>query len=148
MMRRISGFAFAALIMGGQASAQTAPFAVSSCDPRIVTFSNIRLSQAVLANGKPLAAGTYDVRITTEHPPPAAGQSATSECWVEFVKTGVVAGREVASVVSTDDIGSVTKGPAPQPNAFRIDALKEGEYLRLWMNSAGMHYIVNMPVAR
>jgi hypothetical protein len=26
--------------------------------------------------------------------------------------------------------------------------LKEGEYLRVWMNGAGTHCIVNMPIAR
>jgi len=26
--------------------------------------------------------------------------------------------------------------------------LKEGEYLRVWMNSAGTHDVVKMPIAR
>ncbi len=56
--------------------------------------------------------------------------------------------REVASVVSTEAIGTVAKGSAPKPSTSRVDALKEGEYLRIWMNSGGTHYIVNMPVAR
>ena len=148
-MRRIDfGFAFLAMFIAATASAQTPPFAVSRCDPEAVTFSNIRLPQAVLANGKSLAAGTYQVRITTERPAPAAGQSPTAECWVEFLKGGSVAGREMASVVSADDIGAVAKGPEPKPNAARVDLLKGGEYLRVWMNSAGTHYIVNLAVAR
>jgi hypothetical protein len=101
-----------------------------------------------LANGKPLAAGTYEVRITTEHPTAAVGQSPNAECWVEFVKSGVVVGREVASVVSSEDIGKVAKEPEPKPNATRVDVLKDGEYLRVWMNGVGTHYIVNMPIAR
>jgi hypothetical protein len=76
-----------------------------------------------LANGKSLAAGTYQVRITTERPAPAAGQSAAGECWVEFLKSGSV-GSEVASVVSGGDIGAVAKGPQPKPNAARVDLLK------------------------
>lgn len=144
----LPGFALVALFVAAAAPAQTTPFAVSKCDPEAITFGNVRLPQPVLANGKPLAADTYQVRITTERPTPAAGQSANAECWVEFVKTGNVAGREVASVVSTEDIGTVAKGPAPKPNACRVDVLKEGEYLRVWMNSGGTHYIVNMPVAR
>ena len=148
MKPSVCGFAFAALFIATTASAQTTPFAVSKCDPETVTFSNVRLPQAVLANGKALAAGIYQVRITTERPTPAVGQSPNAECWVEFVKTGIVAGREVASVVSTEDIDTVGKGPAPKPSASRVDLLKEGEYLRVWMNSSGTHYIVNMPVAR
>jgi hypothetical protein len=133
------------MLVAATASAQTTPFAVSRCDPEAVTFSNIRL---LLANGKSLAAGTYQLRITTERPAPAAGQSATAECWVEFLKGGSVAGREMASVVSAEDIGAVAKGPQPKPNAARVDLLKGGEYLRVWINKAGTHYIVNMPVAR
>jgi hypothetical protein len=148
MRRLVPGFAFLSMLVAATASAQTTPFAVSRCDPEAVTFSNIRLPQAVLANGKSLAAGTYQLRITTERPAPAAGQSATAECWVEFLKGGSVAGREMASVVSAEDIGAVAKGPQPKPNAVRVDLLKRGEYLRVWMNSAGTHYIVNMPVAR
>jgi hypothetical protein len=67
---------------------------------------------------------------------------------VEFVKNGVVAGREVASVVSSKDIGEVAKEPEPKPNAWRVDVLKGGDYLRMWMNGVGTHYIVNMPIAR
>jgi hypothetical protein len=101
-----------------------------------------------LANGKSLAAPTYLVRITTKRPAPAAGQSATAECWVEFLTGGSVAGRQVASVVSAEDIGAVAKGPQPKPNAARVDLLTDAECLRVRMNYAGTHYIVNMPVAR
>ena len=148
MTPRVLGVASVVLFIAAAASAQTTPFAVAKCDPETVTFNNIRLPQAVMADGKPLAAGTYQVRITTERPRPAVGQSATAECWVEFLKTGSVAGREVASVISTEDIGTVAKVPAPKPSASRVDLLKEGEYLRVWMNSGGTHYIVNLPVAR
>jgi hypothetical protein len=144
----VLGSAFVALSVAAAASAQTVPFAVSKCDPEAVTFRDVRLPQPVLADGKSLAAGTYDVRITTERPAAAVGQSANAACWVEFVKAGGIAGRDVASVVSAEDIGTVAKGPAPKPSACRVDLLKGGEYLRVWMNSGGIHYIVNMPVAR
>jgi hypothetical protein len=126
----------------------SSPFAVAKCDPEAVTFSNIHLPTTVLANGQPLAAGIYQVRITTDHPAPAIGQSPSGECWVEFVKQGTVVGREVASVVSAAEISAVVKEPEPKPDAARVDLLKGGEYLRVWMNSAGTHYIVNLAVAR
>jgi hypothetical protein len=137
------------MIISATASGQTTPpFTGARCDPEAIAFSNVRLPQAVLANGEPLPAGAYQVRITAERPAPAVGQSPKGEIWVEFAKDGAVAGREVASVVSAEDIGAVAKGPEPKPNAVRVDLLKGGEYLRVWMNSAGTHYIVNMPVAR
>ena len=41
-------------------------------------------------------------------------------CWVEFLKHGSVAGREVASVVAPADIELVAKGPVPKPNTARV----------------------------
>jgi hypothetical protein len=140
------GFVFLLMVAAATASAQTAPFAVSKCEAEAIALSNVRLPQAVLADGKPLPAGTQ-VRITTKRPAPAVGQSATGECWVEFVKDGAVADREIASVVTGEDISVVAKGPGPNPNAARVDVLKGGEYMRVWLNSAGTHYIINLPVA-
>ena len=140
------GAAFAMLFLASAAAGQQQPFTTPGCDPE-ASFT-LRLPQAVVADGQPLAAGSYVVRITTEHPAPAAGQSATGACWVEFVKNGAVAGREVASVIPGADIGAVAKGPAPRPSESKVDLLKEGEYLRVWMNRAGTHYIVHLPVSR
>jgi hypothetical protein len=150
MKALILPLACAAVFIANAAHAQTSsPFVAATCDPNAHTLtSNVRLPQAVLANGQPLAAGTYEIRITTDRPTPAVGQSPTGECWVEFVKGGAVAGRELASVVSGDDIGAIVKGPEPKPNAVRVDLLKGGEYLRVWMNGAGTHYIVNLSVQR
>lgn len=131
----IWGFGLASLLGAGVAVAQTA-------------LGTVHLTQAALADGKPLAAGTYQVRLTNEQPTPAAGQSPNAERWVEFIKNGTVAGREVATVISAEDIGAVAKRPAPKADGSRVDVLKDGEYVRVWITRAGVHYIVNMPVAR
>ena len=142
--------ACAALFVAGTASAQApSTFLLATCDPAAATtFNNVRLPQAVIANGNPLAAGSYQVRITTDRPRPAAGQSPTGECWVEFIKNGDVAGRELASVIPADEVGTVTKGPEPKPNEARVDLLKGGDYLRVWLNDRGTHYLVNLSVSR
>lgn len=62
------------------------------------------------------------------------------------MKDGSVAGREVASVVASADIEAVAKGPVPKPNTARVDPLKGGEHLRVWINSAGTHYLINLVV--
>jgi hypothetical protein len=100
------------------------------------TIGTVRLPQAVLADGRPLAAGTYQVRRTSDQPTTAAGESRGAERWVEFVKDGKVAGREVATVVSAADIGPIAKGPQPTANASRVDVLKGGDYVRVWINDA------------
>ena len=113
-----------------------------------VCFQDIKLPVAVTANGKSLAAGVYMVRLTGEHPAPAAGQSVVSECWVDFLRNGAVVAREVASVIGPDEIKDVVKGPAPVRNTARVDVLKERNYVRVWMNSAGTHYLVNLAISR
>lgn len=125
---------------------QAAPPTLGTCGGQQTTFKNVRLAQPVLANGQPLDAGVYEVRITTERPAPALGQSAAGECWVEFLKDGSVAGRDVASVLAPADIELVAKGPVPKPNTARVDELKGGEHLRVWINSAGTHYLINLVV--
>jgi len=112
------------------------------------SIGSVHLTQSVLADAMPLAAGTYQVRLTGDQPAPAAGASPGAERWIEFVKGGRVAGREVATVISSADIATIAKGPRPAPNASRVDALKGGDYVRVWIHQADNHYIINMPSAR
>ena len=72
-------------------SGQTAPKSGTS-------LGSVTLSKKVMADGKPLAAGTYQVRLTADQPKPAVGQSPDSEIFVEFMRGGKVLGREVATV--------------------------------------------------
>jgi hypothetical protein len=110
------------------------------------TLGTIRLGQAVVADGKPLAAGTYQIRLTADEPKPAVGQSPGGERWVEFVKGGTIAGREIAVVLTADEVAQVAKGPQPALNRSRVDVLKGGDYVRIWINHGGTHYLVNLPV--
>jgi hypothetical protein len=111
-------------------------------------IGHVRLTKAVLADGRPLAPGTYQIRLTGDQPVTPVGASPGAERWVEFVKAGKVAGREVATVISATEVRTIAKGPQPRPNASRVDVLKDGDYVRLWLNSAGTNYIVNVPFAR
>lgn len=134
MIRTLTvGAVLVGLLAAGTALAQT-------------TVGTVRLGRTVLADGKPLAAGAYHVRLTGERPTPAAGQSAHGEQWIEFVKNGTVAGRELATVLTADEVGQVAKGPAPRANGSRVDLLKGGEYARVWVNHEATSYIINMPV--
>ena len=112
------------------------------------TLGTIRLPQAVLADGKPLGPGTYQVRLATDEPrPPAVGQSPTSERWVEFVKGGQTVGRELATLVPNGEIDTIAKGPRPKVNGSRVDVLKGGDYVRVWINRNGVNYIIHVPPA-
>ena len=110
-------------------------------------LGTVTLSKKVMADGKPLAAGTYQVRLTSDTPKPGVGQAPDAEKFVEFVRGGKVAGREVATVVSADDIAKIAKGKKPARNSASVELLKGGDYYRVWINRGGTNYIINMPPA-
>jgi hypothetical protein len=136
----------AALVVVWAAAAEILPPPGGSQENAAV-IATIHLPRAVMADGAVLPAGTYRVRLTGDQPVPATGQSAGGERWVEFLKNGIAAGREVATVVSAADIEQIAKGPQPRPDTSRVDVLKGGDYVRVWINRAGTHYIVHMPPA-
>jgi hypothetical protein len=108
------------------------------------TLGTVRLGRAVMANGQPLAAGTYQLRLSTEALKAAVGESPGSEQWIEFVKGGAVAGKEVATVISSADIGAVAKGPRPSAGAPRVEELQGGDYVRIWIVRSGTNYLINL----
>jgi len=114
----------------------------------VVALGSVHLTRAAVADGKPLASGTYQIRTTDNEPKPAAGQSANAEQWIEFLKGGKVVGREVATVISASDMKTIAKGPTPRTNGSRVDALKGGDYVRVWMNKGNTNYLINLPLAK
>ncbi len=108
-------------------------------------LGTVHLTQKVLADGKPLAAGTYQVRLTSDEPKPALGENPDAEKYVEFVRGGKVAGREVATVIGAEDIGKIAKGKKPGTNSSSVETLKGGDFVRVWINKGGTNYLINMP---
>ena len=138
----------AGVMLSATAAAQTTPQGqVPSGDSAL---GSVRIPRAVMADGKPLSAGTYQVRLTAQAAqPPVAGQ--LMERWVEFVQGGAVKGREVVSIVpaaEVKDMNSGAKGPRPANNASRVDMLKGEEYLRVWINRGGVNYFIHLPPSR
>lgn len=123
----------------GTAPAPTAPAGE-------LALGSVRLTRGVTADGKALAAGTYMVRLTPqEAAPQAVGASENIERWVEFTQRGAVKGREVVSIVPANEVKNVVKDPAPRPGASKVQVLKGNDYLRVWINKAGNHYLVYFP---
>lgn len=109
------------------------------------SLGTARLTQAVVADGKPLPAGTYTVRLTADTPSVVVGQTPAQTRWVEFVKAGTVVGREIATVVPADDMKTIAKMPK-QGGAVRVQTLKGGDYQRVWIVHAGVNYLIHLPV--
>ena len=97
----------------------------------------MRLPRAVTADGKPLAAGTYQVRLTAqEAKPDAVGTAEALERWVEFVQNGTVKGREVVSIVPQAEVKNVVKD-AP-PGVGRLEGPDaEGQRVRARLDQQG-----------
>jgi len=108
------------------------------------SLGSVRLSRNVLADGQPLPAGTYTVRVSNDPVEPVVGLSAGSARWVEFVQAGAVKGRELASVVAPEDVEAVAKMAPPAPGTARVQMLQGAEYLRIWLNQAGTQYLVHL----
>src|SRR5579864_2590622 len=133
----MAGALVAALVLPAALSAQTAGTSLGS----------VTLSKKVMADGQPLAPGTYQVRLTGDIPKPAAGQSPDAERYVEFVRGGKVVGREVATLVASAEGGPIAKGDRPPASGgSKVEMLKGNVYLRVWINRGGTHYFIHLPV--
>lgn len=107
----------------------------------------ITLTHKVMADGKPLMAGTYQVRLTGEDAKPGAGQTPDAERYVEFLRGGKVVGRELATVIPASDMQQIAKSRRPAPGTAKVEKLKGDDYVRVWINRGGTNYIINMPAA-
>ena len=111
-----------------------------------MALGSVRLPRAVTADGKPLPAGTYQVRLTTqEAKPEAVGTSENLERWVEFVQRGNVRGREVVSIVPQSEIKMVVKDTPPRAGTSKVQVLRGNDYLRVWINRGGNHFLIHLP---
>lgn len=111
-----------------------------------LALGSVRLTRAVTADGKPLPAGTYQVRLTAqEAKPDAVGTSKVLERWVEFVQKGTVKGREVVSIVPQAEVKDVVKDAPPASGGSKVQMLRGNEYLRVWINKGGNHFLIHLP---
>ena len=160
MMSKLLGIAVGALLVFGAtgidvaAQGAKAPLTQPTTEPpspvqaTATTLGSVRVPRNVMADGKPLAAGTYQVRVTTEEAAGRApGATPTFERYVEFLQGGAVKGREVASIVPDADIAKVAKGRKPAAGGAKVELLKGNDFLRVWINRGGAHYLVHLPVA-
>jgi len=122
--------------LSAQAAAPAAPAALAT----------VRIPQAVTANGQPLPAGTYSVRVSSEKVAPVVGQGPDSARWVEFVQGGQVRGKELATVVAPADVKAVAKRTPPAEGSGLVTAIGS-EFVRVWVNHGGSQYLVHLTVA-
>ena len=140
----------ASVMLVGSAAAQTQT--TGEVPAGEVALGSVTIPRAVTADGKPLAKGTYQVRLTSQNATaPAPGASPNLERWVEFTQGGQVKGREVVSIVPGGEVKDLMPGPeGVKPvgaNAARVDVLKGNEYVRVWINRRGVNYLIHLPAS-
>ena len=119
------------------------PTAMAQMATGSAALGTVKLPKGVQANGQSLAAGTYSVRLASGGLSPAIGQTPESEQWVEFVQAGQVKGKEVATIVSGPEAKAVLKGKAPAAGSSLVQTLKGNDYIRVWINQGGKHYLIH-----
>ena len=112
-----------------------------------LALGTVELPRRVMANGEALGAGSYDVRLTGQAADPhTVGALQVLERWVEFRQGDEVKGREVVSIVPNAEIGEVAKSAPPGSGSSRVELLRENEFLRVWINQGGTHYLIHLTV--
>lgn len=110
-----------------------------------LALGSVHIPKAVKADGKPLAAGTYQVRLTAEEAQgDDKGAAKPLERWVEFLKGGKVVGREVVSIVPNTETKLVQKDTPPHAGGAKVETLKGGDYVRVWINKNGNYYLIHL----
>ena len=133
--------------VAGALAAVLMVFTAEAGAQQAASLGTVSLRQAVMADGQRLAAGSYQVRLTQDKPAPVAGLSPDASQYVEFVSGGKVVGRAAATVIPQAEIAQVAKGPRPAANGSRVDLLKGGDYVRVWINRGGVNYLIHLPPA-
>jgi hypothetical protein len=111
-----------------------------------MALGSITLPKSVKVDGKTLPAGTYQIKLTAQAAnPPAAGQTANAERFVELSQKGQVKARDVVTIVPQSEIDKVQKDAPPATGAAKVQLLKGGDYLRVWINKGGNHYLLHLP---
>jgi hypothetical protein len=130
----------------GHTAPKTQPTTASDASaPGAMALGSVRVPTGVKANGQDLPGGTYQVRLTAdEAKPDAKGSDEALERWVEFVKAGKVVGKEVVSIVPASEIKLVQKDTPPPANGSTVQALKGGDYVRVWINKGGNYYLIHL----
>jgi len=145
------------LVVAGLALAVSAPVLGSAFEQQLpesvdvpqgdADLGTVNLPRSVMANGETLSAGDYAVRLTAQSASPdTVGALSVLERWVEFKQGDEVRGREVVTIVPSAEISDVAKSAGPAAGASRVELLKENDYMRVWINQDGTHYLIHLVV--
>ncbi len=122
-------------------TAQSAPAVTGN------VLATVRLPTAVTVGGSSLPAGTYELRLTGQHPDSPAGQPADAQEWIEFAVHGNVVAREIAEILRDDDLPPVGASSQRAAPGARVELLKGDEFVRISVKRDHDRYLIHLPVS-
>ena len=106
--------------------------------------ATVTITEAVKADGKPLAPGTYEIWILDDRPN-LTGAPSDAQRVVELHQKGTMIAREVAEVFAAGERPVGTSG-SPMGRAA-VQKLRGGEFLRIAVSDGGARYLIHLPTA-
>jgi hypothetical protein len=110
------------------------------------SLGTVRITQPVMAGGKMLQPGTFEIRDTGDHPTALPGQSPEAQTYIEFVANGMVMARDIAELMPGQAAAVGTSGGSTARP--RVELLKGGDFMRVSTTHGGERYLIHLPVAR
>jgi len=109
--------------------------------------ATVTLKEPVKADGKPLAAGTYEVWILDEQPNVNAGATSTAQRIVELHQNGKMVATEVAEVFGSERPIGTSGTTGSRMGKAVVQKLQGGEFVRIAISDAGARYLIHLPTA-
>jgi hypothetical protein len=106
----------------------------------------VRIPQTVLASGKPLPAGTYEVVVNDERPT-ISGMTSDAQRTVDFVKDGMVVATEIAEMFPASERPVGTSSASGRPRAV-VQRLRTDNFMRIAVTGADARYLIHMPISQ
>ena len=103
----------------------------------------VQIPQPVTVDGRPLAPGTYEVRLTRDRPVLPSGEPSATQRWVEILAGGTVVAREIADMAVPDP----SARPLGSGTHVIAQLLKEGDFVRVSIWEGNQRYLLYLPAA-
>jgi hypothetical protein len=107
-------------------------------------MTTVRIPQTVLASGKPLPAGTYEV-VVNEDRPTIGGVTSDAQRTVDFLKNGMVVATEIAEVFPAAERPVGTSSASGRPRAV-VQRLRTDDFMRIAITGADARYLIHLPM--
>jgi len=109
-------------------------------------MTEVHITDGVMAEGKALPPGRYELIVTDERPATESGTPADNQRWVEFVQNRQVVARELAEVFPAAERPVGTAGGSGVKAV--VQRLRGDEFVRIAVTDGDARYLIHLPVGQ